>query len=82
MAWRTLFDPGISDKVGQAFRNPSFWQRDGGAQSAVFGWSPFSMYFGHMGDGKSRHVEAVVLKAASPRVQQLLLETDRRASDL
>ena len=57
VAWRTLHDRWIPNEVGQALRHPSFWHR-GAAQSAVFRWNPFSVYFGHMGDGKARR-EAV-----------------------
>ena len=66
---RTLRDPWIPNEVGQALRNSNVWHRDG-AQPAVFRWNPFSMYFGHMGDGKARR-EAVAPKAASPPVLQL-----------
>jgi hypothetical protein len=62
VARRTLFDPWIPDKVGHALKSSSYWRRDS-TQSAVFRWSPFPMYLGHMGDGESRR-QAEGLKAA------------------
>lgn len=76
VAWHTLFDRWIPNKVGQAFRNPSFWQRVG-AQSAVFRWNPFFVHFGYMGNGKSRR-EAQGLNTVLPCMLQLCT---RRTAD-
>jgi hypothetical protein len=53
VAWRSLFDPWIPDEVGEVLRISSVRHRDS-AQPAFFRWDPFSVYFGHVGDGTSR----------------------------
>jgi hypothetical protein len=43
----------VPNEVGQALRISSVRHRDS-TQPAFFRWDPFSVYFGHVGDGTSR----------------------------